>query len=105
MQKIESNNIRLSVRNLVEFGLRSGDLANRRTASADRDAMAAGTRLHKKIQKRMGANYQAEVALKHTVSMDGYQVTVEGRADGIITEADGSAVIDEIKGIYQSLDY
>ena len=49
MQKIESNNIRLSVRNLVEFVLRSGDLDNRRTASADRDAMAAGTRLHKKI--------------------------------------------------------
>lgn len=105
MQKIESNNIRLSVRNLVEFVLRSGDLDNRRSASADRDAMAAGSRLHKKIQKRMGANYQAEVSLKHTVDMEGYQVTVEGRADGIITEADGTVVIDEIKGIYQNLDY
>ena len=35
--------IRISVRNLVEFVLRSGDLDNRRTAGAKKEAMQAGT--------------------------------------------------------------
>ncbi len=34
--------IRISVRNLVEFVLRSGDLDNRRTAGAKKEAMQAG---------------------------------------------------------------
>ena len=58
--------IRISVRNLVEFVLRSGDLDNRRTAGAKKEAMQAGGRLHRKIQKRMGSEYRAEVSLKHT---------------------------------------
>ena len=33
--------IRISVRNLVEFVLRSGDLDNRRTAGAKKEAMQA----------------------------------------------------------------
>ena len=36
--------IRISVRNLVEFVLRSGDLDNRKTAGAHKEAMQAGTR-------------------------------------------------------------
>lgn len=105
MQKLDNNNIRLSVRNLVEFVLRSGDLDNRRSASADRDAMAAGSRIHRKIQKGMGAGYQSEVTLRHVVELDGCQITVEGRADGVLTRPDGSVVIDEIKGIYQNLGH
>ena len=46
--------IKISVRNLVEFVLRSGDIDNRQVAGADKDAMQEGTRLHKKIQKKMG---------------------------------------------------
>lgn len=55
----------LPVRALVEFVLRSGDIDNRRSGAAQKDAMAAGTRIHKKIQKRMGGNYRAEVPLKY----------------------------------------
>ena len=56
--------IRISVRNLVEFVMRSGDLDNRRTAGAKKEAMQAGSRLHRKIQKRMGSAYRSEVMLE-----------------------------------------
>ena len=36
--------IRVSVRNLVEFILRSGDIDNRRGTMADKDAMQMGSR-------------------------------------------------------------
>ena len=55
--------IRISVRNLVEFILRNGDLESGGTAG-DKEAMLKGSRLHRKIQKQMGSHYQAEVSLK-----------------------------------------
>ena len=56
--------IRLSVRNLVEFILKEGDIDNRISGTLDKDAMLMGGRLHRKIQRMMGSNYQAEVSLK-----------------------------------------
>ena len=94
--------IRISVRNLVEFVIRSGDIDNRRTAGAEKDAMQAGSRIHRKLQKRMGADYRSEVVLRHTVEMDGYQILLEGRADGVI-ELPTETVIDEIKAVYMDL--
>lgn len=94
--------VRISVRNLVEFVMRSGDLDDRRTAGARKEAMQAGSRLHRKIQRRMGAGYQAEVILKHGVKEDEFELLIEGRADGIITEPAG-VTIDEIKCIYMDL--
>lgn len=96
--------IRISVRNLVEFVLRSGDIDNRRSASAQKDAMLAGGRIHRKIQKKMGGNYRAEVPLKHTVEDEEQEIVllVEGRADGIFEE-DGITTIDEIKGMYMDV--
>lgn len=95
------NEVKISVRNLVEFILREGDIDNRKRAGGE-NAMQEGSRLHKKIQKSMGSNYHAEVPLSHTIScFDKLSITVEGRADGII---DGDTiVIDEIKGTYRLL--
>ncbi|MGI6069202.1 MAG: ATP-dependent DNA helicase [Blautia sp.] len=93
--------IRISVRNLVEFILRSGDLDNRK-GGADKEAMAKGSRLHRKIQKRMGSGYQPEVSLKDVTDYEAFSVCVEGRADGIFQDGEGWA-IDEIKGIYKEL--
>ena len=42
----------VSVRNLVEFILRSGDIDNTR-GYKDPDAMQQGSRIHRKIQKSM----------------------------------------------------
>ena len=66
--------IRISVRNLVEFVMRSGDLDNRRTAGAKKEAMQAGSRLHRKIQKRMGTSYRSEVMLRHQVQEDMFDI-------------------------------
>ena len=102
MVRQEEKMITISVRNLVEFVLRSGDLDNRRTSQADRDAMQAGSRIHRKIQKQMGAGYQAEVKLSCQIEEEEFTFQVEGRADGILTEPSG-VTIDEIKGVYRSL--
>ncbi len=114
--------IRISVRGLVEFILRAGDIDNRKTSSAD--AMQEGGRIHRMIQRRMGSNYHAEVGLRYCYQTEEYDILIEGRADGIIIDAAGdrSAVpelvdgalpvdetahlmvtIDEIKGTYRDL--
>ena len=95
--------IRISVRNLVEFILRSGDIDNR-IAGMDKDAMLMGGKIHRKIQRQMGAGYHAEVSLKHEILCRGFILSVEGRADGIMETADG-IVVDEIKGIYKELEF
>lgn len=93
--------IRISVRNLVEFILRSGDLDNRRIG-APADAMLEGGRIHRMIQRRMGSEYEPEVGLRFVYTTDNYRISVEGRADGIIT-TDSGVTIDEIKGTYREL--
>ena len=119
-------NIKVSVRNLVEFILKSGDLNNTRTRS-DGEAMQAGSRIHRKIQKSMGSNYTAELPLSITLPMErdgiNFEITVEGRADGVIhntpmdeddfsmllfdeeREELPSIIIDEIKGVYIELSH
>ena len=91
---------RISVRGLVEFVLRSGDIDNRRKAAAD--AMAEGSRIHKMIQKRMGSSYRAEVPLSYCYHTKRYDIILEGRADGIIESE--PITIDEIKGTYRHLE-
>ena len=102
--------VRISVRNLVEFILKEGDVDNRITAgTAEKDAMLMGSRLHRKIQKSMGLGYQAEVSLKISVPCQGFTLRVEGRADGIIVDetSDGKlqqVTVDEIKGVLRNLE-
>ncbi len=93
----------ISVRSLVEFILRSGDIDNRHTMSSE-TAMQEGSRVHRMIQRRMGAEYQAEVSLKYVNPTEHYDLIVEGRADGVI-DAGGSVTIDEIKGTYRELSH
>lgn len=97
--------IQISVRNLVEFVLRSGNIDNRRVAVPD-NAMLEGGRIHRMIQRRMGANYQAEVSLRYRLETEKYAILVEGRADGIIKESaenEDFVTVDEIKGTYRDI--
>lgn len=100
-QDLPPEEIHLSVRGLVEFILRQGDIDNRRQMSPD-NAMQEGGRIHRMIQRRMGAEYQAEVPLKYTLFTEKYLLIVEGRADGIIRRQ-GEVTIDEIKGTYRDI--
>lgn len=93
---------RISVRNLVEFILRSGDLDSRK-GTMDKEAMLKGSRLHRKIQKQMGSDYKAEVSLKFENCYEDLDILLEGRADGIFSEGD-MVWIDEIKGIYGKVE-
>lgn len=95
--------LHISVRNLVEFIFREGDIDNRSSRAMSADAMMEGTRIHRKFQGSMGKEYQAEVPLSLVVEGDLYELTVEGRADGIFTE-DGKCFVDEIKGMYRKVE-
>jgi Rad3-related DNA helicase len=111
METKKENQVKISVRNLVEFILRSGDLDNRTGGRRELDAMQEGSRIHRKIQKQMGANYSAEFPLSITIPMEQnnlvFDLTIEGRADGIISnqEEGPSIIIDEIKGVYKELSH
>lgn len=121
MYEITNSTIALSVRGLVEFVLKSGDIDNRRKGG--KDAMLAGGRIHRMIQKKMGSGYQAEVPLGRLCSLTPYleelrrepgefpyeisetleiSLQIDGRADGIMEQEEG-VLIDEIKGTYRNV--
>ena len=104
MSDQKKQKLHISVRNLVEFIFREGDIDNRRGKLPNADAAMEGSRLHRKIQQSKGDGYQAEVPLKYTIENELYELTIDGRADGIFTNEEGMVVIDEIKGIYKNLE-
>jgi DNA excision repair protein ERCC-2 len=97
------NKIKLSVRKLVEFILRSGDIDG---GYAPSDRMLEGARLHRSLQKKKSQlydDYKSEVFLSADISRGDIHFTLEGRADGIISDG-GRIVIDEIKTTSQPID-
>lgn len=87
----------LPIRRLVEFLLRTGSIDSRFTGF---DRALEGARLHRKLQRaavKEYPDYQAEAALKQDYTCAGIAYTLEGRADGIFTDKDGTPTIDEIK--------
>ena len=77
--------VKVSVRQLVEFIFRAGDIDNTRIGSSD-NLMLEGSKIHRKIQKSMGDNYYPEFLLKYNHFTERYRIEIEGRADGIIIE-------------------
>lgn len=108
----------VSVRKLVEFLLRSGDIAPAASAAAQLEAMQAGSDVHRRLQAMAGSSYKAEVALAHAfycpggdfvpeaLRLDiapetvertdprGFFIKVEGRADGVVDPVAGSVADD-----------
>ena len=99
---MERSFIRISVRNLVEFIFRAGNIDNRISQQQNRNAMEAGSILHRKIQRRQGSNYKAEVSLKYQLQYEEYSLQLEGRADGIFSTEQG-VFVDEIKGMFSDV--
>ena len=97
--------IKISVRNLVEFVLRSGDLVAAFTSSS---RMVDGGKIHRKIQQAQGADYEAEVSLSIEVEREDLALHIGGRADGVITgtKENGTlqVTIDEIKSTTAELE-
>ena len=86
--------VRLAVRQLVEFLLQTGDIDSR---FAGFDRAIEGARIHRRLQKQAGDSYRPEVFLSETREVEGIRYTIEGRADGIFADDAGQTVIDEIK--------
>ena len=93
--------LRLSVHQLVDFLLRSGDIDNR---VFNRSSMTEGSRLHSVYQAKQSANYMSEYPLSINITVDEIDILLEGRADGIIKRSDGTYVIDEIKTTVEELE-
>lgn len=92
--------IKTSVRKLIEFVMRSGDIDNR---FRDNNRMVEGIKAHQKIQKSYKESYKSEYFLKNVTKIDDMEFHVEGRADGLIKEKD-YYTIDEIKSTTRHLD-
>lgn len=85
--------LRISVRELVDFVLQSGDLTS--TFIGPGRALA-GTRGHQKIQKSRPKTYQAEVPVTFVFQTPALNLELRGRIDGIWRTETG-VTIDEIK--------
>lgn len=105
--------IRISVRSLVEFLLRSGSLSTQ-TGPSSEAAMLEGAKIHRALQKKAGEGYRAEVPLRLDVPVGGTVLRLEGRADGIFfmkdpeeeaedISAGGLWTVDEIKTVFRGL--
>lgn len=92
--------MKVSVRDLVEFVLRSGDLV---WTMNGHSRTTEGIKAHQFIQKGYGKEYQPEVRLSYFFEQDGMNIEIHGRADGII-QRDTGICIDEIKSTTRDLD-
>ncbi len=97
---------RVSVRKLVEFILRSGDIREYSGGIRGTEAMHNGTKIHKILQRKKGASYMPEVALTAAkdVEYDGLSVCIQvyGRADGII-KSGNEVTVNEIKSMVRDV--
>ncbi len=91
--------LELSVADLLERNLlRSLGFANR----GGYERLWLGQAIHSRYQEQALAedpSYQREVPLKATFPHRGWEVTVQGRADGLRRRPDGALVVEEIKSV------
>ena len=94
--------VKTSVRHLVEFLFRGGDITTGSSVSASPEAMLEGSRLHRKIQRGQKATYQSEVPLKMEWQEEGYDLVLEGRADGIDKTEVNKDRLSDVDGMNQA---
>ena len=92
------NLIKLSVRELVEFVLRSGSIDSSFKGTS---SMQEGVKAHQIIQGKQDDNYEKEVTLKGEIEYKDFKFIIEGRCDGVIKEE--RITIDEIKSTSKEL--
>lgn len=94
--------IRVSVRELVEFTLRTGGLGRESVFVGPRRALE-GARAHQRIQKSRPADYEAEVFLTQDFATPTLILRVSGRIDGLTRGLDQWR-IEEIKTLSRPHD-
>ena len=100
------NKYQVSVRRLVEFTHRTGDLHSPTEGRWIPRKLRAweGSRAHRKLQKSRPDQYEPEVTLEHTVSTGELTLQIAGRIDGIWRCDDGT-LLEEIKSVTSRWDY
>lgn len=95
-----SNDVYISVRNLVEHVFRSGSIDARFRSQT---SLVDGTRIHQKIQKTYQESDQKEVYLRVDIPFMTISFIIDGRCDGLWFR-DGEVTVDEIKSFSQPLE-
>ncbi|MCB9730978.1 MAG: ATP-dependent DNA helicase [Deltaproteobacteria bacterium] len=94
----EARTLVLGVHDLIEAGPRSGHLRVQ-LAQSRMARLAAGREVHQTYQawrQELDEDYQAEVPVKVSVVVRGWECKVRGRLDGVCREG-GALVVEEIK--------
>ena len=95
---IERDHIEMSVKELCEMALLSGNIDCHRPHVDLFERAAEGQKIHRQLQTSFGAHYHSEVELRNTSKLDEVYFYVKGRADGILYH-NGHYTIDEIKTV------
>lgn len=85
--------IKISVRELVEFILRSGDICNEFSGVSK---ALEGSKAHRAIQKSRGEEYKPEVSISYEFQLDEITLQIDGRIDGVY-KGERGIIIEEIK--------
>ena len=93
--------LKIAVRDLVTYVLRSGDLSLEFSAST---RPLEAVRIHQQIQQARPHNYRAEIAISHQIETERLTLTIGGRIDGIYPDTQ-PVLIEEIKTTALSLDH
>jgi hypothetical protein len=93
----------ISVRDLVEFVLRAGDLAGAREFVGS-DRALAGIRGHQKIQRSRPTGYLTELPVEYRVETDEFTLHIRGRIDGLLITSD-EVLLEEIKTVQGTWDH
>ena len=93
----------ISVRELVEFVLRRGDLGGEREFVGS-DRALAGIRGHQKIQRSRPTGYLTELPVEHREETAEFTLLIRGRIDGLLITAE-RVLLEEIKTVQGSWDH
>jgi DNA excision repair protein ERCC-2 len=93
----------ISVRDLVEFVLRTGDLGGEREFVGS-DRALAGIRGHQKIQNSRPTGYLTELPVEYRVETDEFTLHIRGRIDGLLITSN-QVLLEEIKTVQGTWDH
>jgi len=92
----------ISVRDLVEFVLRAGDLGGAHEFVGS-DRALAGIRGHQKIQRSRPPGYLTELPVEHRVETEDFMLQIRGRIDGLLITS-AQVLLEEIKTVQGTWD-
>lgn len=95
----KNKRIKLSVHDVIDSGPPSGDL-QLQVAWTAQTRMRMGQMVHEEYQQQAitsNPNFQKEVAVQYLMMVQGWEVEISGRIDGVVVENDIVHIVEEIK--------